>query len=502
MTPFTAEQAWQTRDGERPGLINKCERFAQLTIPKIMLPNGWGKTDLEQTLDYQSNGAQCVNHLTNKFMLTLFGPSRPFFRAGPNKATKEQLAAAGLDETAMAKALGNLEREAAAELDKSGQRYKLYQAVRNVIITGNVLLCLESDQLRVLGLKYYCVKRDIHGKVMEIVIKECLPFEQLTEDVKTGLVIPRHDDTEVAYYRWIKRLPSGRYHMSQWVDTEQLPDEYDSDWSEDELPYHAIAWDLADEADYGTGLVEDYNGALEALSAMSESVVDGAVLNSEVRYLVNPTGQMSAEDLNESKNGDALPGREGDVATVTAGNSQALQAADSVRQGYIREVSQAFLLFGATVRNAERVTAEEIRQLANELETAFGGVYSSLGQQLQRPIAKWLIDRIDSKVLKQGIEFTIITGLEALSRGGDLEALRGALNDLSTISQLPPELQGRLQFNKLVDFVGNGWGVDLAPFLKSDEEYEQFLNQQAQREAATQAATAAGVASAQPQGSP
>jgi hypothetical protein len=400
-----------------------------------------------------------------------------------------------MDESVLAKALGNIEREASAELDKTGQRYKLYQAVRSLIITGNILLHLEDDQIRVMSIKYYTLKRDIHGQVMEIVIKECLPFDQLDEEVKAK-VVPRHDDTEVDYYRWIKRTPTG-YTMTQWVDTEELGEKFASKWTFDDFPYYPIAWDLADEADYGTGLVEDYNGAFEALSTMSESVVDGAVLNSEIRFLVNPTGQMSPEDLNQSRNGDALPGREGDVATVTAGNFQALQVASNIRDNYVKEVSQAFLLFSNTVRNAERVTAEEIRQLAQELETAFGGVYSALGIQLQKPVAKWLINRVDNEILKKGIEFVIITGLEALSRDGDLQALRGALNDLGLVSQLPPELQGRLKFNALADSIGNGWGIDLTPYLKSDEEYKQYLDEQAQREAATQAAIAAGANSTQ-----
>jgi hypothetical protein len=65
------------------------------------------------------------------------------------------------------------------------------------------------------------------------------------------------------------------------------------------------------------------------------------------------------------------------------------------------------------------------------------------------------------------------------------------------VSQLPPELQGRLKFNALADSIGNGWGIDLTPYLKSDEEYKQYLDEQAQREAATQAAIAAGANSTQ-----
>lgn len=41
------------------------------------------------------------------------------------------------------------------------------------------------------------------------------------------------------------------------------------------------------------------------------------------------------------------------------------------------------LLNSAVQRNGERVTAEEIRYVAGELEDTLGGVYSLLSQELQ-----------------------------------------------------------------------------------------------------------------------
>ena len=49
-------------------------------------------------------------------------------------------------------------------------------------------------------------------------------------------------------------------------------------------------------------------------------------------------------------------------------------------QRFEERMSFAFLLNAAVQRDAERVTAQEIRYMANELETALGGVYSLLSQ--------------------------------------------------------------------------------------------------------------------------
>lgn len=56
-------------------------------------------------------------------------------------------------------------------------------------------------------------------------------------------------------------------------------------------------------------------------------------------------------------------------------------------------MSFAFLLNSAVQRQGERVTAEEIRYVAGELEDTLGGVYSILAQELQLPLAKRLLNQ-------------------------------------------------------------------------------------------------------------
>ena len=86
------------------------------------------------------------------------------------------------------------------------------------------------------------------------------------------------------------------------------------------------------------------------------------------------------------------------------------------------------MLNSAVQRNAERVTAEEVRFMAQELETSLGGVYSILSQELQLPLIKILIFRMEKQgrmpvFPKNVIKPQIITGMEALGRGQDLNKL-------------------------------------------------------------------------------
>lgn len=494
----SAQSCWTKLDSLKSSLMLRIERYASLTIPKICLPSGFNPESTDQTHDYQSLGAQAVNHLTNKIMLALFAPSRPFFRVQPGKLTEAQAAKAGIAKEQLGAVLAEMERKAVKELDARAQRPKLYTAIRHLIVAGNVLLVLGKDSMRVMGLRYFCVKRDAKGEVHTIIVKERLQFDELQTDVRAALPNKYNADTEVEHYRYIKRdANTGDYMMTQWVNETQLPEKFNGKWSPADLPYRVLTWDLADESNYATGLVEEYAGDFEAMSVLSESVVDGAVLGTEYRWLVNPTGITSADDLNASENGEALPGVPGDIAPTQGGNPTAITVADNVLQRFERRVSMGFLMQSGVTRNAERVTAEEVRLTAQELETAFGGVYSTLATGIQGPIANWLLDVADASIKGTDLMVAVITGLDALSRNGDLENLRMALSDLAQVTALPPEMQGRIKFDAIATFVGTGRGIDLTPFIMSDDEYSAKLQQQQQSRVNEAAATSAGEATGQ-----
>lgn len=493
----SATACWSRLEGVKQPLMNRVERYAALTIPKICLPNGFNAESTDQAHDFQSIGAQAVNHVTNKLMLAMFAPSRPFFKVQPDAATKKKLAAANVDDVTLGPVLSKMERDAVAELDARGQRPKLYTVARHLVVAGNVLLVLGQDELRVMGLRYFCVKRTATGKIHTLIIREKIKYDELEMAVQMATAGRYQPDSEVDHFRLICRTANGDLQMTQFINNDQLPKQFNGKWPEDDCPYRVLTWDLADESDYATGLVEEYVGDFESLSALSESVVDGAILGCEFRWLVNPTGMTSADDLNKSKNGDALSGVPADIAPTQGGNPAAVQQARELLKDFEQRVARGFLLNSAVTRDAERVTAEEIRITAMELETSFGGVYSALAPSVQRPLAGWLLKTIDANVKGTGLKVVIITGLDALSRNGDLENLRLALQDLAQIATLPPQLLAKFDFEKLTAFVGQGRGIDLVSFLLSKDQQEAQAQADQQGRVNEATATASGEAQAQ-----
>jgi hypothetical protein len=352
---------------------------------------------------------------------------------------------------------------------------------------------------RIYNVAQYVVRRTGAGDLKQAIIRECLAFDELEPNVqqavRTGSEGSRYQpDTKVEYFRQITRNEKGGYDLAQYVDKVRLPAEFDGAWADEAaLEWRFLTWNLKDGNNYGTGLVEDYAADFGGLSTLSEAQIKGAVLASEFRWLVNPAGMTKVEDFEQSENGGALPGQEGDISLVANSKPGDLQVVGTVVQDYIQRIGRGFLLGSATTRDAERVTAAEIRMQAQELETSFGGTYSSIAVGMQLPLSRWLLRNVNLDVNGTQLKITIVTGLDALSRSGDLDNLRAAAQDLSVIGVLKqqvPEINRRAWVVAILA----GHGVPAAKYLLTEE--QTAAEQQAQQQQAINAQTASEAATA------
>lgn len=496
----TAEQRFGRLDADRNGILRRAEKFARWTIPKIFPEQGHNQNHQALPHDFQSLGAQATNHLANRLMMTLFAPSRPFFRLEPSKALKQQLANAGANTSEFDNKLAAAEKEASSELDKRSIRARMYTLLKHLIIVGNALMVLTKDNVRVLGLRNYVNKRNADGEVIELVIKEKVHKSAL--DPKVRALVDNHPQFKpdaqgmCHHYRWVT-LKEGSYWETQWVDEIKLPAQFTSKYSKARMPYRAVTWDLASGDDYGSGLVEDFAGDFAALSAMSKATIQAAILASEYRWLVNPTGMTSATDLEESENGAALPGIKGDIELVHAGVEGNLQVNVTIQSTYVNRIGAGFMLQSAVTRDAERVTAVELRMNAEELEGGLGGAYSRIAVDLQVPLAYWTMGLVGKDIIGKDIEPTIITGLAALSRTGDRDRLNSLGASIGRLLSLPSQILDRLNLSVWMDDLASAEGLDRGKYIKSEAQYQQEQQVRMQQALQMQAANAQIEANAQ-----
>ncbi len=498
----SAQAEYQRLKSRRSGLEQMWQKYAAYTLPRLYAGDDYREGMDTLSFDWQSVGAQAVNHVVNKLMLALFAPSRPFMRL---EADAKWLASLppGLDRSKIDEALSQAELEAVKAMDGiQGTRAKLYLSLANLVALGNVCMHLPKEKgkpPRIYNVAQYVIRRTGTGDLKQAIIRECLAFDELEpkvqDAVRNGGEGSRYQpDTKVEYFRQICRNDKGGYELYQYVDKVKLGAEFEGRWADEaSLEWRFLTWNLKDGNNYGTGLVEDYAADFGGLSTLSEAQIKGAVLASEFRWLVNPAGMTKVEDLENSENGAALPGQEGDVSLVANSKPGDLAVVGNVVQDYIGRIGRGFLLGSATTRQAERVTAAEIRMQAQELETSFGGTYSSIAVGMQLPLSRWLLRNVNLDVNGTQLKIIIVTGLDALSRSGDLDNLRAALQDLAqvgVIKQAVPELNRRAVTIAILA----GHGLPTSKYILSDEDVA--AEQQAAQQSAINAQTASEAATA------
>lgn len=481
----SARERFDKLDNKRNGMLRRLERYSAWTVPKLFPIKNRDQDTGPLTHGFQSLGAQATNHLANRLMMSLFAPSRPFFRLDATRKGKKAMEAQQVDIKKVTTALAKLEQEASLELDKRSIRSRLYDLLKMLIVLGNALMVFDDDTVRVLNLRNYVVKRNRRGEVCELVIKEKLHKSHLAPGVLAAVIgkpeFKPDEDGMVWEYRWVK-LDGKKYTETVWIDDIHTGANHDGSYTLDSLPYRAVTWDLAAGDDYGTGLVEDYEGDFQALSMLSEATIQGAILASEFRWLVNPMGTTSVEDFQNSPNGAALPGTKGDIELLSSGVEGTLQTNLNLQNIYVNRIGAGFLLQTAVTRQAERVTAEEIRKVAEELEGGLGGGYSRIAVDVQVPVANWVMKLIGKPIAGTDIEPVIITGLAALSRTGDRDRLLTFGSNLSGVLGLPPQILDRLKLSAWIADLAAAEGLDPDLYVLTDQEYGEMMqlrNQQA-----------------------
>jgi hypothetical protein len=383
------------------------------------------------------------------------------------------------------------ERKTVKTLDRLALRPKLYERLKQLIVAGNVLAIFDrkEEMLRVISLKHFCVKRNVFGQVHTLILKETLCADEL-EPAIAGKLMDVPDNKMVDYYVLSKRNANGGYTVSKWVGAQHFP-EFDKTYTDQNHPCKVLTWTLSDEANYGTSLVGEYEGDFAALTNASAALVAAAVLASEFRWLVSAASGTRPEDFEDSENGSTLAGEKDAVTLVNAAGevAGAMQVQQSVITDYVNRIGRGFILTSSITRDAERVTAEEIRRLANDLENGLGGGYSRLAVDLQRPMGFFLLDLNKITVDGKALELTVVTGLDALSRNGDLENLQGWLDDVNRLASAPAAALERMKMDTILQDLGTPRGIDAKKYIKSDAEVQQERNDSTARNVVESQAT-------------
>jgi hypothetical protein len=480
---------------DRTIFLDTARDCAALSLPYLLTPTGVVNGQKLPT-PWQSMGAKGVNVMASKLMLSLFPVNATFFKLQINDgklSLDPNLSATVKSEIDLS--LSKMERVVMQNIAESQDRVILHQAMKHVIVTGNVLIYMGSNGVKLYPLDRYVVVRDGEGNPTEIVTVESidrqfLPAEFQTEqarnvnDVADNTSAPSTDVTvgegEAAVYTWGK-LKDGQWRWRQEVDGKIVPDSYGKA-PKNTTPWLPLRFNVVDGEDYGRGRIEEFLGDLRSLEGLMQAMVEGSAAAAKVVFLVSPAATVKPSTLAKAGNGAIIQGRAEDVTAVQVSKQADFSSAYQMIQSLTQRLSEAFLIM--TVRQSERTTAEEIRATQQELNEQLGGIYGNLTTELVRPyLQRKLFTLQRSKELPQlpkGIVFpTIIAGLEGIGRGQDRESL---MMFLQTISQaLGPEAMAQyIDPEEAVKRLAAAQGIDTLKLVKTADQRQQEKQQMQQ----------------------
>lgn len=475
-------------ESDRNVYLDRARECALYTIPTLVPPSSTG-SHAKFTTPYQGVGARGVNNLSSKLLLALFPPSQPFFRLSVDDVVLESL---GESKGDAEDALSTIEKRIVREVNSSSIRVQLFDGIKQLVVAGNVLLYFppKSNSLRAFRLDRYVVSRDPMGNVVRIIVEEEIATHVLDPKIREELDLDMdksedtidNDDKEITVYTMVELTDTGKWTATQEVNG-KIIESTKTTYPKDKNPWLPLRLISVDNEDYGRSYVEEYIGDLKSLEGLTKAIVEASAAAAKMLIFVKPNGTTRKRSVAEAKNLAVLEGDAADVTLLRTEKQGDFRVAMEVATQITERLSYAFMLNSAVQRKGERVTAEEIRYMASELEDALGGIYSVLAQELQLPLVQLLMTRMQRQGLipalpREMVKPTITTGMEALGRTADLQKLDMFLQSLQVLGS--ETLSQFLNVDEYIKRRASALQIDTKNLIKTQAEVEQ-KQQQAQQ---------------------
>jgi hypothetical protein len=475
-------------------MLDRARDCAAITLPHLLPADGFDETQ-QLPVPWQAHGARCIRNLAGRLVITLFPPGLPYFKFGVADYLREADQELKANWETIRDALRIIEKSVTTFFDTHGWRTACVHAAEALVGVGNILLHVDptSNLMRTIRYDRFTVKRDPMGVPYEIIVRETKTFGTLPPELQEMLQSTRRTDKYestapidifTAVY-WDSE--SGQWEQRQEVcgimwegGTASYPPE--------NLPWLPLRFTAMSGEDYGRGLVELTIGDWRSLEANYININEIGAAMAKIVPLVNPAGLTSMRDFTRSANGVPIPGRADDITFAQINKISDAQFMLSVIQELTQRLSHTFLLNTAIQRPGERVTAEEIRFMAQELEYAFGGTYSLLAEEWQLRLTKMILRLLAKDSLfpriPDALQPQVITGIAGLGRDTEMSSLdafsqRAAMLDPQGATVKRPQVLRK---------VADASGLVPSEVLKTDQEIQQEMQQAQMAQMAQQVA--------------
>jgi len=525
MSEVTAKSEYTRLCTRRDWFLERARQASLLTLPGLIPEEGVEESGGHLPAPYQSMGAHGCNNLSAAITLSVLPASEAFFKfeldaevesalaeemGGGQVTPKVKEAVAELSLT-----LSLMERRVLKKFEELKYRPVIGETNKHLLVAGN---CVHDfgvnpeDQLRLIRLDNYVINRDGEGNPTLIVTRERIHLPSAPEELRNllgGMTSDTRDVDEDTAFLYSALMADGKGTYSFWQELEgvEIPDTLIEDLTYEESPLQAYWLYPNHGQDYSYSYVDHYIGDLKTLEGLSEAIVDMALAAARTFTTVDPAGLTDKDTIAGAENGDVVDGREQDIYVSRSDKSGDFRLVDAAINRIEQRLARAFLLTEGVMRDAERVTAEEIRVLIQSLQKQLGNIYSTISQEMQLPLLKRVVNLMEKEnelpKLPDTVDFVIVTGVDALGRNQELERIQTYLEVLQRYGGDKALMATNV--HGLSTVLAENLHLDRDKFVKTPEQMAQEA-EQARQDAMVERATgpvaaavAAGAAQNQPE---
>lgn len=500
----TAAGRYEILSKVRQPYLDRARECSEVTIPHLFPPEHYGDSDALLAPD-SSLPARGVSNISSKLMLTILPPNSPFYKYEINPkdipaptGDQQQDNEIEKQKASLDLILSRMEQITMSDIEGSRDRTTFVEGMKHNIVGGNVLFHDDDDEgLRMFRLDSYVVRREYYGKPIEIITKENVSEESLSDDLLKLIEEKRSPEQdkeqsntgEKPLYLYTHLTRQGEtWRVYQEIESVRVPGS-EGTYKHNNLPYYPLRFFKEDGRDYSRSFIEDHFGDITTFQELTRSMKEVASESSRILHLVRPGAATDVEEFQDAETGDFIVAEAEDILPYQLNKFADMQSTVFMLQELKKELQYTFLLNSAIQRDAERVTATEIQYIAQEIETSLGGYYSVLAQEFQAPYIKRKYHKLKKagvfpEMPKDSIMTKIVTGVEALGRGQDLQKL-------DTFWNIPPNIPAEM----LIPYINIGEylkrreaGAGLFGLVKTEEEVQQIQQQQMQQQMMQQVA--------------
>jgi hypothetical protein len=470
---------YNKRLADRTPYETRAKNISSITLPYVFRDVSANQTTAYADSIQQSFCGRLVNTLTSKLTMGILPPSAsPFKLVIDNNALVE----AGYDPGMIAEVnllISQATNTINSEIEKQQIRNTLFDINLQNIIAGSIIMeKVKNNGIKIHTLRSFVADLDSRGEMFGMCIVETL--KKLPDGIE-----PKEEKEEYELYTMCIYDKQAK----KWVMTQELEKEIVNtiEYTEKKFPFQHIGFRWVPGDKYHRPYAEDYYNDMVQYNTLSEVLTQGSVVASKSLIFVDQRGNRTRkEDVVDSRNGDVVDGNAADVTSFQLGKNFDFQVPLERLTDIGKNLAQAFMMAEGITRNAERVTAEEIRVMAQELEQSnLSGVYTKMTSQFTKKIVEWVMQEL-------GIEFKeisahIVTGLDALGRSAENQKFMAFIQSMMGLG-----LIDKLNIDEVVSRMAGYENINTNNLLKSAQQIQTEQEQAMQQSMMAQGANSIG----------